>query len=85
MDQTVRRSSHQSPADLNRDFQNQFCIKRAVPPYASLQGFALDQLHCVIAATAIGRSAELKNGSHIRMPQGSRSAGLTQEALAHSV
>src|SRR5439155_19210259 len=72
MDQTLSRRSHQCPRDLDRNFQSRFHLKRTIPPYASLQGFALDQFYRVIAVTGIRRSTELENGSHIRMPQGSR-------------
>jgi hypothetical protein len=78
----VGRRSHQCPRDLNRNFQSLFCIKRTIPPYASPEGFALDQLHRVIAVTAIRRSAELEDGGHIRMPQDSRGTGFPQEAFA---
>jgi hypothetical protein len=33
----------------------------------------------------IRRSAELVNGSHIRVPQGSRSAGFTQKTFTHKL
>jgi hypothetical protein len=85
MDQTLGRGSHQCPRNLDRNLQSQLCSERAIPPHASLQRFALDQFHCVKAPTAIRRSAELKNGSHIRMSQSSRGARFTQKTFAHSL
>jgi hypothetical protein len=85
MDQTVGCRSHQRPRDLDGNFQNQFCFKRTIPAHASLQGFALDQLHCVETAAAIGRSTELINSGDIRMPQSSGGAGFPQKTFAHSV
>ena len=50
-----------------------------------LQGFALDQLHRVIAAINLRRGAELKNTRHIGMAQSRRGARLAQEPFARRV
>src|SRR5207253_1126746 len=82
MDQTLSRCRHQCARDLDCDFESQFWIEGTIPTHASLQGFALDQLHCVETATAIGRSTELINGGHIGMPQSSGGAGFPQTPFA---
>src|SRR4029453_14275617 len=79
MDQTLGRGSHQCPHNLDRNLKSKLCIERAIPPHASLQRFALDEFHCVKAPTAIRRSTELKNGSHIRVSQSSPGPGFTQK------
>jgi hypothetical protein len=83
MDQTLGRGSDQCPRNLDRNLQSQFCTERTISPHPSLQRFALDQFHCIKAPTAIRRSAELKNGSYIRMSQSSRGAGFTQKSFTH--
>src|SRR4029453_5351083 len=60
-------------------------MKRTVLAYESFQSFALDQLHCVIAVSAILRSAEMVNSSNVWMPQRGRGAGFTEKALAYGV
>lgn len=83
MNQTVRCCSHQCPRDLDCNFQNQFGFKRTIPAYAILQGFALYQLHGVIAVATIRRSPELEDSSHIWMSQSSGSTGFTQKSFTH--
>ncbi len=85
MDQTVGHGSHQCPRNLHRNFQHQLWVERTFPPHASFEGFALNQLHRVVAMTVIRRSTEVINGSNIRMPQSSRGAGFAQETFAHWV
>jgi len=58
------RRSHQCTRDLNRNFHNSFGLS-GHPSHAGFQGFALDQLHCVKAATVIQRSPEVINGSNV--------------------
>jgi len=71
------RRSHQRLRDFDCNFQTHLCIKRTVPSYESLQSFAIDQLHCVVAVSAIVRSAEVVNSGNVWMPQRGRGAGFT--------
>src|SRR5438477_1283266 len=83
VDQTLDRRRNQRPRNLGRDFQSELWLKWAITPHASLQGFALDQFHRVIAAIDFRRSAELKYAGHIRMLQCRRRSRLAPETFAY--
>ena len=68
MNQSLGCGSDQRLRDLRPNLHNQLWIKRTVSAHASLQGFALDQFHCVKAAASVRCSAKLENRTYIWMP-----------------
>ena len=83
MHEPLLLSGGKRPADLKSDLQRHHGRHRALAFHEGLDGFTVDELHGVEIVVLL--VAEVKDGRHIRVAEGSRRTGLAEEPLAGDV